>query len=196
VHVSFTPIRAAPPGPPRRLRQQDACGDTFIRLQLLGKVLDGRPRDLPSGHTPNYVRVTKGDADPGLRRLSYGGRRTCRTPPWSLDRVAVVSGALKPDSRNSASPNRTARCPEYSRLLNQTATLPISPRLLLRVPCLWEGGTREALAPPREGESFLRRLLKVYKAPLRGSKPRAGGTASRRPRLERQGRLSLAGRSD
>jgi dienelactone hydrolase len=142
----------------------DPCAVTFIRLQLLGKLLIAENlRDILWAF--EFLAGHKGvDAERlGCVGLSYGGRMT--TLAAALEpriRVAVISGALnclqeRINGRYSCGAQvipgllRFGDVPEIASL--------IAPRR-----CLWEVGVNDDLLPPRWVDRALERIGRAYGA--------------------------------
>src|SRR5260370_28757707 len=80
----------------REFKKGDACGDTFIRVQMLGKLLIAENLRDALWALELLARHEQVDADRlGCVGLSYGGRMTMLTAAVEPRiKVAVVSGAL------------------------------------------------------------------------------------------------------
>jgi dienelactone hydrolase len=146
------------------LGKQDACGDTFIRLQMLGKLLIAENlRDSLWALDVLARHEQVDEARLGCVGLSYGGRMTMLTAAVEPRiKVAVVSGALNLMQERVSKPYgcgaqiipgllKYGDNPEISSL--------IAPRH-----CLWEVGNRDGLIAPKEAEAFLGRLRRAYQA--------------------------------
>jgi dienelactone hydrolase len=159
----FTPFgvrlnnRAAP-------AQRDLCADTFMRLQMLGRLLIAEnlrdalwALELLAGHE-------EVDADRlGCVGLSLGGRMTMLTAAVEPRvRVAVISGALNLLQERVSQPYGCG-AQIIPGLLAHGDTPEIAGLIAPRH-CLWEVGADDKLISPRWAEEGLARLRKVYKA--------------------------------
>jgi dienelactone hydrolase len=142
----------------------DACGITFARMMLFGKLLIAENLSdalwtlqlLSRSATVDQARI-------GCVGLSYGGRMTMLTSALSPQiRVAVVSGALnvmqeRVEGRYGCGAQiipgllRYGDVPEISSL--------IAPR-----PCLWEVGQRDSLMVKDRIEPALERMRRAWGA--------------------------------
>jgi dienelactone hydrolase len=144
--------------------KQDPCGDTFIRLQMLGRLLIAEnlrdalwALDLLARHDEVDARRL------GCVGLSYGGRMTMLAA--ALDtriRVAVVSGALNLMQERISRPY-SCGAQIIPGLLKYGDTPEIAGLIAPR-PCLWEAGLRDGLIPAKQAEEMLQRMRRVYKA--------------------------------
>jgi dienelactone hydrolase len=145
-------------------RNQDACAVTFIRLQLLGKLLIAENlRDL-LWTVELLARNKNVDAKRlGCVGLSYGGRMTMlATALEPRLRAAVVSGALNCMQERAAV--RYSCGAQVIPGLLQYGDVPEIASLIAPRPCLWEAGTRDALMQPRWVDTALRRIGAAYTA--------------------------------
>jgi dienelactone hydrolase len=144
--------------------RQDPCAVTFVRMQLLGKVL--MAENLRDCLWALELLARHEQVDP--RRLacvglSYGGRMTMLTA--ALDprvRVAVVSGAL-----NVMQERVTTRYGCGAQVipgLLQYGDVPEIGALIAPRPCLWEVGARDELITPRWADEALKRMRRVYRS--------------------------------
>jgi dienelactone hydrolase len=144
--------------------KQDPCTDTFIRLQLLGRLLIAENLRDALWALELLARHDEVDAARlGCVGLSYGGRMTMLTAALEPRiRVAVVSGALNLMQERIGRPYgcgaqiipgmlKYGDTPEIGSL--------IAPR-----PCLWEAGLRDGLIPAKEADEMVRRMRKAYRA--------------------------------
>jgi dienelactone hydrolase len=144
--------------------KQDPCAITFIRLQLLGKVLMAENlRDclwafnLLAGHP---------QVDPkrlACVGLSYGGRMAMLTT--SLEpriRLGVVSGALNVMQERIG--GRYSCGAQVIPGLLQYADVPEIGALIAPRPCVWEVGSRDGLLPPQWAAKALERMRRAYGA--------------------------------
>jgi dienelactone hydrolase len=144
--------------------KQDPCAVTFIRLQMLGKVLMAEnlrdclwALDLLAQHKEvDEKRLA-------CVGLSYGGRMTMLTAALEPRiRVAVVSGALnvmqeRISVRYSCGAQVIPGLLEYGDVPEIGAL--IAPR-----PCLWEVGAGDKLIAPKWADKALERLRRAYRA--------------------------------
>lgn len=144
--------------------KQDACAVTFIRLQLLGKVLMAENfRDClwALELLARHPRVDAGRL--GCVGLSYGGRMAMLTAALEPRvRAVVVSGALNVMQERIAGPYSCGA--QVIPGLLQYGDVPeigslIAPRL-----AVWEVGSRDALLAPRWVETALTRMRRAYQA--------------------------------
>lgn len=143
---------------------QDPCAVTFIRMQLLGRVLMGENlRDLL--WTVEYLRSRPDvHADQiGCVGLSYGGRMTMLLAAADERiRVAVVSGALNVMQERIAGPYSCGA--QVIPGLLQFGDIPEIGSLIAPRPCLWEVGLQDKLIDPTWAEVALERMRRAYKA--------------------------------
>jgi dienelactone hydrolase len=143
---------------------QDLCAITFVRLQLLGRLLMGENlRDLLWAVVYLQSRADVMGERLGCVGLSYGGRMTMLLAAVEPRvKVAVISGALNVMQERVTTlygcgaqviPGllRYGDVPEIASL--------IAPR-----PCLWEIGTRDSLIDADWAETALTRIQSAYAA--------------------------------
>jgi dienelactone hydrolase len=144
--------------------KQDPCAVTFVRLQLLGKVLMAENLrdclwavDFLAGHP----RVDgKRLACVGL---SYGGRMAMLTTALEPRlRAAVVSGALNVMQERIG--GRYGCGAQVIPGLLQYGDVPEIGSLIAPRPCVWEVGSRDGLVAPAWAERALRRMRRAYAA--------------------------------
>ncbi|MCC6416642.1 MAG: prolyl oligopeptidase family serine peptidase [Gemmataceae bacterium] len=142
----------------------DPCAVTFVRLQLLGKVLMAENLRDVLWCVELLARRKDVDAERlGCVGLSYGGRMTMLAAALEPRiRVAVVSGALncmqeRIRSRYSCGAQVIPGLLKYGDV-PEIASL-IAPR-----PSLWEVGSEDRLLPPRWVETALDRMQRAYQA--------------------------------
>ena len=142
----------------------DPCAVTFVRLQLLGKVLMAENlRDILwslkflAGHE-------KVDADRlGCVGLSYGGRMTMLAAAMEPRiKVAVVSGAL--NCLQERIQGRYSCGAQAIPELLQFGDVPEIASLIAPRPCLWEVGSRDTLLPKAWQDIALKRIERAYEA--------------------------------
>jgi dienelactone hydrolase len=146
------------------LSKTDACGDTFIRMQMLGKLLIAENLRDSLWALELLARHEQVDAGRlGCVGLSYGGRMTMLTAAVEPRiRVAVVSGALNLMQERVGKPYGCG-AQIIPGLLKYGDTPEISSLIAPRH-CLWEAGSRDSLSNGPESEEFLSRLRRAYKA--------------------------------
>jgi len=145
-------------------RGNDPCAVTFVRMQLLGKVLMAENlRDL-LWTVELLARHPDVDANRlGCVGLSYGGRMTMLTTALEPRiRVAVISGAL-----NVMQERITKRYSCGAQVipgLLQYGDVPEIASLIAPRPCLWEVGTRDGLISKPWADRALARIRRAYRA--------------------------------
>ena len=142
----------------------DACNQTFLGLQQLGRLLIAENlRDLL--WALEYLAAqAQVDADRlGCVGLSYGGRMTMLTAALEPRiRVAVISGALNCFQERVAT-GHAGGCQTIPGLLAY-GDVPEIASLIAPRPCLWEVGTRDPLITPEWAETALERIRHAYRA--------------------------------
>lgn len=145
-------------------KQQDACGITYLRLQLLGKLLIAE--NLRDSLWALEVLARHEQVDPkrlGCVGLSYGGRMTMLTAALEPRiRVAVVSGALNV-MQERVSGLYSCGAQVIPGLL-QYGDVPEIGALIAPRPCVWEVGSRDKLISPKWADEALTRMGRTYKA--------------------------------
>jgi dienelactone hydrolase len=143
---------------------QDACGVTFIRMQILGKLLIAENLRDALWATEHLARHA--DVDPerlGCVGLSYGGRMTMLTAAVEPRlRVAVISGALNCMQERIA--GRYGCGAQIIPGLLQYGDVPEIASLIAPRPCLWEIGSHDTLQPAAWVKNSLGRIERVYTA--------------------------------
>jgi dienelactone hydrolase len=144
--------------------KQDPCGDTFLRLQLLGRLLIAENLRDALWALELLARHEEVDAGRlGCVGLSYGGRMTMLAAAVEPRiRVAVVSGALNLMQERIGKPY-SCGAQVIPGLLKYGDTAEVAGLIAPRT-CLWEVGSRDELIPARQAEEMLRRLRRVYLA--------------------------------
>jgi dienelactone hydrolase len=144
--------------------KQDLCAITFVRLQLLGKLLMAENLRDCLWAVELLARHPRVDARRlGCVGLSYGGRMTMLTAALEPRiRAAVISGALnvmqeRIAGRYSCGAQVIPRLLEYGDVPEIGAL--IAPRL-----AIWEVGSRDGLIAPKWAEEAQRRMRLAYKA--------------------------------
>jgi dienelactone hydrolase len=144
--------------------KQDPCAITFLRLQLLGKVLIAENVRDCLWAVELLARHKQVDANRlACVGLSYGGRMTMLTAALEPRIcVAVVSGAL-----NVMQERVRARYSCGAQIipgLLQLGDVPEIGSLIAPRPCVWEVGSRDTLISPRWAEQALERMRRSYRA--------------------------------
>jgi dienelactone hydrolase len=151
-------------GNPDAYGRQDPCAVTFLRLQLLGKLLISEnlrdalwALELLARHEAVDSRRL------GCVGLSYGGRMTMLTAAVEPRiRVAVVSGALNCLQERIAGQYSCGA--QVIPGLLQYGDVPEIASLIAPRPCLWEVGTKDSLLPARWVDQALERIGRAYRA--------------------------------
>jgi dienelactone hydrolase len=143
---------------------QDPCAVTFIRMQLLGRVLIGENlRDLiwTIDYLQNRPDVRQDRL--GCVGLSYGGRMTMLTAAAD-ERIgaAVVSGALNVMQERVAGHYGCGA--QVIPGLLQFGDIPEIGSLIAPRPCMWEVGSQDKLIDPSWAAVALERMRRAYKA--------------------------------
>ncbi len=142
----------------------DVCADTFIRMQILGKLLIAEnlrdclwALELLAGH----AEVDAGKL--GCVGLSYGGRMTTLTAAIEPRvKVAVISGALNIMQERVSQPYGCGA--QIIPGLLKFGDIPEIASLIAPRYCLWETGAKDALIKPAEADDALARMRKVFAA--------------------------------
>jgi dienelactone hydrolase len=144
--------------------KQDLCAVTFIRMQLLGRLLIAENLRDCLWAVELLARHPRVDSKRlGCVGLSYGGRMTMLTAALEPRiRVAVISGALnvmqeRIAGRYSCGAQVIPHLLEYGDVPEIGAL--IAPRL-----AIWEVGNRDGLIAPKWAAESLRRMGLAYKA--------------------------------
>jgi dienelactone hydrolase len=144
--------------------RQDACAVTFLRLQMLGKLLIAENLRDCLWSVELLARHPRVDAERlGCVGLSYGGRMTMLTAALEPRiRAAVISGALNVMQERISHPYSCGaqiipRLLEFGDVPEIGAL--IAPRL-----AVWEVGTRDALMVPGWAEEALGRMRVAYRS--------------------------------
>jgi dienelactone hydrolase len=142
----------------------DPCAVTFIRMQMLGRLLIAE--NLRDALWALALLRAQPNADPdriGCVGLSYGGRLAMLAAAVSPHiRVAVISGALNVMQERI--------CTRYScgaqviPGLLQYGDVPEIASLIAPRPCLWEAGTQDDLLPKDRVEPALERMGHAWRA--------------------------------
>ena len=143
---------------------QDPCGDTFVRMQLLGKLLMAEV--LRDCLWAVEFLARRPEVDPrrlGCVGLSYGGRMTMLTTALEPRiRVAVISGALNV-MQERVMQHYSCGAQVIPGLLKYGDTPEIASLIAPRH-CLWEIGSRDGLIKPEWRDKALERVGRAYRA--------------------------------
>ena len=143
---------------------QDPCADTFIRLQLLGKLLIAENLRDCRWALELLARDPRVDSKRlGCVGLSYGGRMTMLMAALEPRiRVAVISGALNAMQERISSPYSCGA--QVIPGLLQFGDTPEIASLIAPRSCLWEVGSHDKLLPPQWVEEAHQRIRRAYRA--------------------------------
>lgn len=143
---------------------EDPCGVTFIRMQVLGKVLIAE--NLRDALWSLELLSRRPEVDPkrlGCVGLSYGGRMTMLTSALSPKvRVAVISGALNVMQERIL--GRYGCGAQVIPGLLQYGDVPEISSLIAPRPCLWEVGRQDSLMVKAWIDPALERMRRAYQA--------------------------------
>ncbi len=144
--------------------KQDPCAVTFVRLQLLGKLLITENLRDCLWALELLARHERVDAHRlGCVGLSYGGRMTMLTAALEPRvRAAVVSGALNVMQERVAT--RYSCGAQVIPGLLRYGDVPEIGALIAPRPCVWEVGSRDELVVPRWADAALTRMRRAYRA--------------------------------
>jgi dienelactone hydrolase len=151
-------------GDPDSYKKDDPCGITFLRLQLLGKLLIAENLRDCLWALEVLARHEQVDGKRlGCVGLSYGGRMTMLTAALEPRvRVAVVSGALNV-MQERVGVRYSCGAQIIPRLL-EFGDVPEIGSLIAPRPCVWEVGSRDTLVVPKWADEALARMRRAYKA--------------------------------
>jgi dienelactone hydrolase len=143
---------------------KDACGETFVRMQVLGKVL--MAENLRDALWCVEYLAKHENVDPGRLGcvgLSYGGRMTMLTAAME-PRIgfAVVSGALNVFQERISTPYNCGA--QVIPGLLQYGDVPEIGALIAPRVAVWEAGTEDKLIVQPWADEAFRRIRKVYQA--------------------------------
>lgn len=143
---------------------QDPCAVTFVRMQLLGKVLMGENLRDCLWAFEMLARDDRVDAGRmGCVGLSYGGRMTMLTAALEPRiRVAVISGALNVMQERIA--GRYSCGAQVIPGLLQYGDVPEIGSLIAPRPCIWETGSRDGLILPAWADAAFDKMKRAYRA--------------------------------
>jgi dienelactone hydrolase len=142
----------------------DPCADTFLRLQMFGKVLMAEnlrdclwSLELLAQHDGVDAKRL------GCVGLSFGGRMTMLTAALEPRvRLAVVSGALNVMQERISQPY-SCGAQIIPGLLN-FGDVPEIGCLIAPRPCVWEVGAKDKLIAPKWADEALARMRRAYQA--------------------------------
>jgi dienelactone hydrolase len=141
---------------------QDPCGITFLRLQLLGKIL--MAENLRDALWTFDLLSRQGSVDTsrlGCVGLSYGGRMTMLTSAMAPRiKVAVISGALNV-MQERVRGRYDCGAQIIPGLLNY-GDVPEIASLIAPRPCLWEVGLQDSLMVQEWIQPALHRIRHAY----------------------------------
>jgi dienelactone hydrolase len=144
--------------------RQDPCAVTFVRLQLLGKVL--MAENLRDCLWAVELLASHPAVDParlGCVGLSYGGRMTMLTAALEPRiKAAVVSGALNV-MQERVSVAYSCGAQVIPGLL-EYGDVPEIGSLIAPRHCVWEAGSRDGLIKPKWADEAVLRMQRAYKA--------------------------------
>ncbi len=151
-------------GNPEGYGKQDPCAVTFVRLQLLGKVLMAENLRDCLWTLELLARHKQVDAKRlACVGLSYGGRMTMLTAALEPRiRVAVISGALNVMQERVAV--RYSCGAKVIPGLLRYGDVPEIGSLIAPRPCVWEVGSGDGLISAKWADRALQRLRRAYRA--------------------------------
>jgi dienelactone hydrolase len=151
-------------GNPDEYGGQDPCADTFMRLQMLGRLLIAENLRDCLWALKLLAQHDQVDSNRlGCVGLSYGGRMTMLLA--ALDpriRVAVVSGALNV-MQERISGRYSCGAQIIPGLLKYGDTPEIGSLIAPR-PCVWEAGSKDPLILPQWSQEMVARMARAYRA--------------------------------
>jgi dienelactone hydrolase len=149
---------------PKAYRGEDPCAITFVRMQLLGKILMAENlRDALWSLELLSQRPGVDAGRLGCVGLSYGGRMTMLTSALSPKvRVAVISGAL--NVMQERVQGRYGCGAQVIPGLLKYGDVPEIGSLIAPRPCLWEVGKKDSLMVKNRIEPALGTLRRAYEA--------------------------------
>ncbi|HEY7157978.1 MAG TPA: alpha/beta hydrolase family protein [Gemmataceae bacterium] len=151
-------------GAPASYGKQDPCAITFLRMQMLGKLLIAENLRDCLWSLELLARHPRVDAKRlGCAGLSYGGRMTMLTAALEPRvRCAVVSGALNV-MQERIGKLYSCGAQVIPRLL-EFGDVPEIGSLIAPRPCVWEVGSRDKLIDVHRADDALTRMRRAYKA--------------------------------
>lgn len=151
-------------GNPDQYGKQDPCADTFMRLQMLGKLLIAENLRDCLWALKLLAQHDEVDASRlGCVGLSYGGRMTMLVAALEPQiRISVVSGALNVMQERISGPYSCGA--QIIPGLLKHGDVPEIGSLIAPRPCIWEVGSQDQLIPPRWAQEAAARMARAYKA--------------------------------
>jgi dienelactone hydrolase len=145
--------------------KQDACGISFIRLQLFGKVLMAENLRDCLWALELLARHEQVDARRlGCVGLSYGGRMTMLTTALEPRiRVAVIAGALNVMQERIGGRGYGCGAQIIPGLL-QYGDVPEIASLIAPRYCMWQVGSNDQLIIPKWADLAMDRIRRAYRA--------------------------------
>lgn len=144
--------------------KQDPCGITFVRMQLLGKLLIAE--NLRDGLWALEFLAARPEVDAsrlGCVGLSYGGRMTMLTAALEPRiKAAVVAGALNV-MQERIQVKYSCGAQVIPGLLKY-GDVPEIGSLIAPRPAVWQWGTEDSLIKPNDAEEAAKRMRSAYKA--------------------------------
>jgi hypothetical protein len=151
-------------GKPEDYGKQDPCGVTFIRLQLLGKLLIAE--NLRDSLWALEFLASRPEVNPeriGCVGLSYGGRMCMLTSALEPRiKIAVVGGALNV-MQERIQVKYSCGAQVIPGLLKY-GDVPEIGSLIAPRPAIWQWGANDALIKPADAEDAIKRMRVAYKA--------------------------------
>ncbi len=147
-----------------RYGNQDPCADTFMRLQMLGKLLIAENLRDCLWALDLLAQHEQVDANRlGCVGLSYGGRMTMLVSALEPRiRIAVVSGALNVMQERISEPYSCGA--QIIPGLLKYGDVPEIGSLIAPRPCIWEVGSRDSLISAGQAQEAVTRMTRAYKA--------------------------------
>ena len=144
--------------------KQDPCADTFMRLQMLGKLLIAENLRDCLWALKLLAQHDQVDANRlGCVGLSYGGRMTMLVAALEPRiRAAVVSGALNVMQERISGPYSCGA--QIIPGLLKYGDVPEIGSLIAPRPCVWEVGSHDPLISSQWAQAAVARMARAYKA--------------------------------
>ncbi len=144
--------------------KQDPCADTFMRLQMLGRLLiTENLRDCLWALSLLSQHEEVDSNRLGCAGLSYGGRMTMLVAALEPRiRVSVVSGALNVMQERISGPYSCGA--QIIPGLLKYGDVPEVGSLIAPRPCVWEVGSHDPLIPSRWSQEAVARMALAYRA--------------------------------
>ncbi len=149
-------------GDPEAYGKQDPCGVTFVRMQLLGKLLIAENLRDSLWALEFLMKQPTVDADRvGCVGLSYGGRMTMLTAALEPRiRIAVVSGAL--NVMQERIEQRYSCGAQVIPGLLAFGDVPEIASLIAPRPAIWQIGSSDSLIKPDWATAAIERMRRSY----------------------------------